>query len=833
MAQVTLDMSTSKPLTESEPVTLDMSTSKPVAGNKPVTLDLSTSKPIRHLDRDTQAAVDRNRVHPEASVYAAPSTWKSFMGAVLHPINYLSDVEQDVTEGGGRTIVGRGLGHMQHGSMEDTGYTVDHTAVAPILAGPVQGIPKVLRGVARMGEAVLPDLLPRNTPLKERFSEGVSGLNEATSGAMQVAPIVAPEMLAAPTLLPRVVAGTLASKAAQTGLGYIGVPDEYSELGGNIAGGVAAAGPELLDVPAVKKAVTAPARGAVSMYGAVRSPARGEILESTRNVGLSQEEGTLATAKRTAKAAQKEYDRALDQSTSHFATNLEDVPTDIRKRLDKAQDNWVRSQHNLHEATLNAEAAKHPNTTSQDQPITEGDVRAARKPVVPAESAPYSTLKFGMKEPAPTTEPTPSTPPSPLGRVGGQPEVPQTAPAQAAPAQTWKEFMSEGMKQGKSHAELGAEWQKLKASAQAEAPAAPAEAPAAPSLKNLQKSVGEGLGASKTRLENEGTRSGVIGHETHTNADTTEFHAEDKNGTVHVFNVEGGPEQAKTLEGMSWQSIKNEPGVTHVAKISKEGLRTPDRPSVKDIVTGERGEAGLPGTIHEETPSRPEYSQTSDENSTTHTVRFGNAKVEAVEFKGQPGVLHITGAEGDVNQAGSGFTAYERLAKEAAKQGKELRSGGSVGDTAKRQVANVWSKLKQVGFNVVDDGNGNFHIAKPSSALGKVRGEEGYYAGQRAAARPQVPAEMTEQRLRSEQAIEAARQRGPVASTKGGPEERARDNQYRNLTPEAQQALAAKGAGGGSDAKLRPFGQKSAERAEGGPRNLNEKILGAKDVVEP
>src|ERR1035437_4509097 len=48
MAQITLDMSTSKPLSGAdEPVTLDMSTSKPLPSpDKLVTLDMSTSKPL-------------------------------------------------------------------------------------------------------------------------------------------------------------------------------------------------------------------------------------------------------------------------------------------------------------------------------------------------------------------------------------------------------------------------------------------------------------------------------------------------------------------------------------------------------------------------------------------------------------------------------------------------------------------------------------------------------------------------------------------------------------------------------------------------------------------
>jgi hypothetical protein len=95
-------------------------------------------------------------------------------------------------------------------------------------------------------------------------------------------------------------------------------------------------------------------------------------------------------------------------------------------------------------------------------------------------------------------------------------------------------------------------------------------------------------------------------------------------------------------------------------------------------------------------------------------------QLEATEFKDQPDVLTITSNDaGSTKGTRAGFAAYKELAEQAAKQGKELRSGGSLGEHAQTDVAKVWNRLKQAGYDVqeVDTPHGNeFRIPAPSKA---------------------------------------------------------------------------------------------------------------------
>lgn len=190
-----------------------------------------------HLDADTQAAVSRLSANPVEGTefHAAPSTWQRFTKAVEHPIDYLGEVEEDTQKGGGRTIVGRTLGHMQ--ARGDEGYQADQSGLAPIMAGPLQGPPKIVRGALRI--AAPPD---PNKTVEQNVREDVGGFNEMTEGTMQT-PGAAIGVLD-PEALPKLIMGGTVGTVTNKGLKSIGVPNEYAELGGNAAGLIAAADPE-------------------------------------------------------------------------------------------------------------------------------------------------------------------------------------------------------------------------------------------------------------------------------------------------------------------------------------------------------------------------------------------------------------------------------------------------------------------------------------------------------------------------------------------------------------------------------------------------------------
>ncbi len=140
-----------------------------------------------------------------------PSTMQRFWQAAKHPIDYLGDVESDVQEGGGRTIVGRTLGAMQ--GRGDKGYDVGQRfdpSIESFMAAPIQGPPKLARGAMRMYKA--------DTP-----KEAASAFTETATGALQTLPLVAPEAIAAETLIPRAIAGEAAGRATSGALNKLGV----------------------------------------------------------------------------------------------------------------------------------------------------------------------------------------------------------------------------------------------------------------------------------------------------------------------------------------------------------------------------------------------------------------------------------------------------------------------------------------------------------------------------------------------------------------------------------------------------------------------------------
>src|SRR5579871_5653416 len=107
----------------------------------------------------------------------------------------------------------------------DQGYAADHQfspAVKSFMAGPIEGPPKLIRGTMRV--------LDPEAHMRER----ASGAHEALTGALQTAPVVAPEALTADTLIPRVIAGAGTQQAVEKGLGKMGVPNEYATVAGDV-----------------------------------------------------------------------------------------------------------------------------------------------------------------------------------------------------------------------------------------------------------------------------------------------------------------------------------------------------------------------------------------------------------------------------------------------------------------------------------------------------------------------------------------------------------------------------------------------------------------------
>jgi hypothetical protein len=115
------------------------------------------------------------------------------------------------------------------------------------------------------------------------------------------------------------------------------------------------------------------------------------------------------------------------------------------------------------------------------------------------------------------------------------------------------------------------------------------------------------------------------------------------------------------------------------------------------------------------------YSKTEGDLSIAHRVQALDANnnslgyVSALEDTSEPHTWRIDQADMGAN-AGKGFgtKAYTRLASEAAKQGKSLKSGGVVSDSA----AGVWDKLKAAGLNVIETktkAGRTFEIPAPSA----------------------------------------------------------------------------------------------------------------------
>jgi hypothetical protein len=132
-------------------------------------------------------------------------------------------------------------------------------------------------------------------------------------------------------------------------------------------------------------------------------------------------------------------------------------------------------------------------------------------------------------------------------------------------------------------------------------------------------------------------------------------------------------------------------------------------------------EAGAPGTVGKpwaDAASKPEYSNSSDSNSTTHRVEVpGAGAIEATEFHGQKGTWTITESNmGSSAGQGHGFNALELMAKKAKAAGAILKSGGSIGENARAGVQGVWEKLRRVGFPVEGNINAGYRIPATKGA---------------------------------------------------------------------------------------------------------------------
>jgi hypothetical protein len=386
---------------------------------KPDTSKLDQASNI--TDPETQGAVARNQQHPVegAEFHAAPSTWQSFTHAVAHPIDYLGEVEEDTQKGGGRTIVGRTLGHMQHGSMSDNGYTADQSGVAPLIAGPIQGPPKVARGGLRMLKAMVtpPDEEGKNA------KEGAGAANELIGGALQT-PGAA--LLASPEALTRAIPAVAASTYAQKGLKYIGLPDEYAELGGNVAGlagGMAVEDPALSVRAAAKTAdvlAGKPMRaGLKKILPTSAAPAIEENVHAPfQKTGLTPSEKLMHTldsdvdvAREQLRVAEKKVQAEpnLIRSNEIPTRSINPKPEDV-KAYNKAKANFTESTERAAAARENAQWERADKAQTSTYPIQiEAEFKEGQQPVA------HQTSPIG-------------TPVGPIGRtiepVGGSIERP-------------------------------------------------------------------------------------------------------------------------------------------------------------------------------------------------------------------------------------------------------------------------------------------------------------------------------------------------------------------------------------------------------------------------
>jgi hypothetical protein len=160
-------------------------------------------------------------------------------------------------------------------------------------------------------------------------------------------------------------------------------------------------------------------------------------------------------------------------------------------------------------------------------------------------------------------------------------------------------------------------------------------------------------------------------------------------------------------------AIKKRLGIS-TKPISAEATATEGaQPTADDL-------ANLKSKLSGKASSYP-YSKTEGDLSIAHRVQALDANnnslgyVSALEDTSEPHTWRIDQADMGAN-AGKGFgtKAYTRLASEAAKQGKSLKSGGVVSDSA----AGVWDKLKAAGLNVIETktkAGRTFEIPAPSA----------------------------------------------------------------------------------------------------------------------
>lgn len=346
----------------------------------------------------------------EDTMSAPKSTWDAFKGAVSHPINYLQNVEQDVQEGGGRTVVGRGLGHMQSGSMTDTGFKApvvpsDAVNKAPLKsmlptvagAGLVQGPPKIARGLLRIGEAAMtPPDTSKSVPaaLEERVRAGVGGANEAAGGALELAS----PFMASPTIIPRVVAGMAAQTAAQKALGVIPdkiVAPEYKEAAANVAGLVGAGADELAEKVTPK-------------VGRVIEKVRGKLPGAPKDVKSAN------ILEDNLKKAQKEFEPVQAQWDAHEAVRQQGgtAPLKVLKDYEAKKNAVVEAQaaldaHREYMASKGAPAPA-PEREIELSPEQQEAQAARQEKPTPTKEENDAKLRGLMEQIAPTEKPEPT-----------------------------------------------------------------------------------------------------------------------------------------------------------------------------------------------------------------------------------------------------------------------------------------------------------------------------------------------------------------------------------------------------------------------------------------
>src|SRR5579862_510278 len=225
--QVTLDMSTSKPLStpaeKSAGVTLDMSTSKPLSVPKGVTLDMSTSEPIVQHDERYYLT------HPEASQLPGVSAPKTDMQtSTLGKVQHFLQPDVKVTPKAMTTE-------------EQAQYMAEHPDVVWVDDDPrypnIQGgmYPKAEASSPRFGDT---SHFPIDLHLGKHTYEGAkTGLMAATAPLLLEATV--------PQLIAGAAGGEVGSKLASYGAKKLGADEFGQEVAGDVGGlvgGVAGGG---------------------------------------------------------------------------------------------------------------------------------------------------------------------------------------------------------------------------------------------------------------------------------------------------------------------------------------------------------------------------------------------------------------------------------------------------------------------------------------------------------------------------------------------------------------------------------------------------------------